>query len=130
MPSMKSLKSKRLIVLGSIVAAIILIASLAVRIELTKAIDENAQLKERLEELREENARLEIEYESLIDLPELEEYAKNVLGMQKPESERIIEIDVSTQDKSVILKDTNEIRSDKLVSSILEYLSEVKCKFN
>ena len=126
MPRMKSLK----IILSSVLAVIILAASVAARIELTKANDKNAELKQTLAELSEENTRLKIEYESSINLPELEDYAKNVLGMQKPESEKIIEINVETRDKAIILKDGEKTEADKAVSSIMEYLSEVKCKFN
>lgn len=123
-------KSKVLFVSLSVLTALIVTAGLFVKVELTKAIDENAVLKQELSDLNEANARLEIEYESLIDLSELEEYAKTALGMQKPESERIIQIDVEVQDKAEILKDSAKTETDKLVSSIMEYLSELKCKFN
>ena len=126
MPRMKSFK----IILSSVLAVILLAASVVARIELTKATDKNAELNVKLNELRKENARLQIEYESSINLPELEDYAKNVLGMQKPESERIIEIYVDTSDKAIILKDGEKTEATKAVSSIMEYLSEVKCKFN
>ena len=123
-------KSRVVFVSLSVLTAVIVTAGLFVKVELTKAIDENASLKQELSDLNEANVRLEIEYESLINLPELEEYAKNALGMQKPESERIIQIDVDVQDKAVILKDSTKTETDKLVSSIMEYLSELKCKFN
>ena len=123
-------KRKVLYTVFSVVAAIILVAGLAARIKLTEINDNNAALIQECAKLHEENARLRIAYESSIDLNELEEYAKNVLGMQKPESERIIHIDVDTRDKAVILKDSAKADGEKLVSSILEYLSGVKCKFN
>lgn len=123
-------KSKVLFASLSVLTALIVTAGLFVKVELTKAIDENAVLKQELSDLNEANARLEIEYESLIDLSELEEYAKTALGMQNPESEKIIQIDVEIQDKAEILKDSAKTETDKLVSSIMEYLSELKCKFN
>lgn len=123
-------KSRVVFVSLSVLTAVIVTAGLFVKVELTKAIDENAALKQELSDLNEANVRLEIEYESLINLSELEEYAKTALGMQKPESEKIIQIDVNVQDKAEILKDSAKTETDKLVSSIMEYLSEVKCKFN
>lgn len=131
---MKGTKSARkvrilLISLG-IFAAVILVASLLVQVKLTEAADENAKLRQNLDEITEENTRLTARFENSIDLAELEEYAKTVLGMQMPGSERIIQIDVPVQDKAVILSNTVKTDADKLVGSIMEYFSEVKCRFN
>lgn len=131
---MKGTKSARkvrilLISLG-IFAAVILVASLLIQVKLTEAADENAKLRQNLDEITEENTRLAARFENSIDLAELEEYAKTVLGMQMPGSERIIQIDVPVQDKAVILSNTVKTDADKLVGSIMEYFSEVKCRFN
>lgn len=131
---MKGTKSARkvrilLISLG-IFAAVILVASLLIQVKLTEAADENAKLRQNLDEITEENTRLTARFENSIDLAELEEYAKTVLGMQMPGSERIIQIDVPVQDKAVILSNTVKTDADKLVGSIMEYFSEVKCRFN
>ena len=131
MPRVKSLrKSKVLIIFFSVLSAVIFVALLAAKIELTKAADEYAELKCELSELKAENVRLRLQYESLIDLPELEEYAKNTLGMQKPEYGDIKELYTETCDKAVVFKDSSKTDAEKLVSSIMEYLSRVKCKFN
>lgn len=131
---MKGTKSARkvriLLISFGIFAAVILVASLLVQIKLTEAADENAKLRQKLDEITEENTRLTARFESSIDLAELEQYAKTVLGMQMPGSERIIQIDVPVQDKAVILSDTVKTDADKLVGSIMEYFSEVKCRFN
>ena len=123
-------KARILLILLSVFAAVILVASLLVQSKLTKAADENAMLRKTLSAITEENTRLTARYESSIDLYELEEYAKTALGMQKPGSEKIIQIDVPVQDKAVILSNTVKTDADKLVGSIMEYLSEVTCKFN
>ena len=131
MPRVKPLrKSKVLIIFFSVLSAVIFVALLAAKIELAKAADENAELSAELSELKAENIRLRLQYESQIDLPELEEYAKNSLGMQKPGYADIKEIYTENCDKAVILKDSTKTDADKLVSSIMEYLSRVKCKFN
>ena len=131
---MKGTKSARkvriLLISFGIFAAVILVASLLVQIKLTEAADENAKLRQKLDEITEENTRLTARFESSIDIAELEQYAKTVLGMQMPGSERIIQIDVPVQDKAVILSDTVKTDADKLVGSIMEYFSEVKCRFN
>lgn len=123
-------KSKVLIISFSVLTAVIFVALLAVKIELTKAIDKNAELKQDLHELAGENVRLRLEYESLIDLPELEEYAKTEMGMQKPGYTLEAEIHVEKHDKAIIIKDSEKAEADKLVSSIKEYFRQVKCKFN
>ena len=122
-------KEKIFLISFGIFAAVILVASLLVQSKLTKAADENAKLRQSLDEITEENTRLTARYESSIDLAELEEYAETVLGMQMPGSERIIQINVPVQDKAVILRDTVKTDADKLVGSIMEYFSEVKCRF-
>ena len=123
-------KSKVLIIAFSILSAVILVASLLVQVKLTEATDENVTLRKKLNELCDENTRLKIEYESSVSLPELEEYAKTVLGMQNPQSETTIKSEVPVRDKAEILCPTVKTDAEKLVSSIMEYSGEIKCKFN
>ncbi len=85
----------------AIAAACLLIKTLLVRIELTEQNDINVALEAELTQLEEEKRRLQIEYESQIDLSELEEKAENELGMQKPNSSQIKEINTDTQDKAL-----------------------------
>lgn len=131
MPRAKQVKkSKILIVVFSVLCAVILVASLLAQIKLTEATDENASLRKELSALRDENTRLKITYESSVSLPELEDYAKTVLGMQKPGSEEVSKTEAPVCDKAVILRNSDKADIDKLVSSIKEYLGEVECKFN
>lgn len=98
--------SAALTALLAIAAACLLIRTLFVRIELTEQNDINVELEAQLNELEEEKRRLQIEYESQIDLAELEEKAENELGMQKPNGSQTIEIDTDTQDKALIFAET------------------------
>ena len=100
--------SAALTALLAIAAACLLIKTLFVRIELTEQNDINVELEAQLNELEEEKRRLQIEYESQIDLAELEERAENELGMQKPNGSQTIEIDTDTQDKALIFAETEE----------------------
>lgn len=124
------LKSKVLIIAFSILSAAILVASLLAQVKLTEASDETVSLQKTLSELCDENTRLKIEYESAICLPELEEYAKTVLGMQNPQSETTVKSEVPVRDKAEILRPTAKTDAEKLVSSIMEYSGGIKCKFN
>ena len=80
-----------------------MIKTLFVRIELTKQNDINVELEAQLSMLEEEKRRLMIEYESHIDLGDLEKIAENELGMQKPDASQIRKIDTDTQDKALII---------------------------
>ena len=100
--------SAALTALLAIAAACLLIKTLFVRIELTEQNDINVELEAQLNELEEENRRLQIEYESQIDLAELEDRAENELGMQKPNGSQTIEIDTDTQDKALIFDETKD----------------------
>ena len=100
--------SAALTALLAIAAACLLIKTLFVRIELTEQNDINVELEAQLNELEEEKRRLQIEYESQIDLAELEDRAENELGMQKPNGSQTIEIDTDTQDKALIFAETKD----------------------
>lgn len=100
--------SAALTALLAIAAACLLIKTLLVRIELTEQNDINVELEAQLNELEEEKRRLQIEYESQIDLAELEDRAENELGMQKPNGSQTIEIDTDTQDKALIFDETKD----------------------
>lgn len=94
------------IVLTALLAAAVaclMIKTLFVRIELTKQNDINVELEAQLSMLEEEKRRLMIEYESHIDLGDLERIAENELGMQKPDASQIRKIDTDTQDKALII---------------------------
>ena len=83
--------------------ACLMVKTLFVRIELTKQNDINVELEAQLSMLEEEKRRLMIEYESHIDLGDLEKIAENELGMQKPDASQIRKIDTDTQDKALII---------------------------
>lgn len=84
-------------------SAVLLIFSLLERVELIRQNDVNLELSAELRELREENRRLAIEYEYAVNMPELEKYAKNELGMLSIAQIVPEKIEVETQDKALSL---------------------------
>ncbi len=84
-------------------AAAMLIFSLFIRVELTEVNDRNVDLSGELASLNEENRRLRIEYEFAQNLDELEENAKNRLGMQSSLQRREQIIDTEPEDKAVVI---------------------------
>ncbi len=113
-----------LAVLGFAIAAVLLIASLMARVQFTKASAEAADLQTQLAELTSQKSKLTIEYESALNLTEVEDYAVNKLGMQKPHSDQIRYISGTSQDKAEILDGTSSAgeKSDSIVDSLSEYL--------
>lgn len=88
-----------LTVLCAVMAALMLCAQVLLRAQLTERNDRLNELEDELSQAQEINTRLKIEYESLFELEELEEYAKNVLGMKKPDSGQIIKTEIPAGDK-------------------------------
>lgn len=82
-----------------------MIMSLLIRAETTRQSDIQTRLSEELAELCEQNERLIIEYEFAQELGELEEYAKNELGMQSAARIYKGSIDTETEDKAQIIKE-------------------------
>jgi cell division protein FtsL len=103
---------------------VLLIASLMARVQFTKASAEAADLQTQLAELTSQKSKLTIEYESALNLTEVEDYAVNKLGMQKPHSDQIRYISGTSQDKAEILDGTSSAgeKSDSIVDSLSEYL--------
>ena len=86
----------------AIAAAVMLVLSLFVRVELTEINDKNVELSRQAQSLHEENRRLRIEYEFSQDLDALERDAKSRLGMQSELQRRTETIDTSPEDRAYI----------------------------
>lgn len=86
----------------AIAAAVMLVLSLFVRVELTEINDKNVELSRQAQSLHEENRCLRIEYEFSQDLDALEKDAKSRLGMQSELQRRTETIDTSPEDRAYI----------------------------
>ncbi len=95
-------------ILGFAVAAVLLVFTLMAKIQLTQITDQAVKLEEKLVELKNEKARLEIEYEGAFNLKEIEEYAIRGLGMQRPREEQIFYLQSSVPDKAVVMEEEPE----------------------
>ena len=95
------------------------------RAELTEVKGENSKLSTQLGELDDEKRRLEIELEESTDLAQIEDYARNVLGMQPPESGQIVPIDTAGEDHGELISDSDDSEPDETtedwISSLPEY---------
>ena len=101
-------------------------------VQLYEASSHNADLKDELSALKEENAAYVNQYESQIDLSHVEDVAIQELGMHKTLADQTVYLDLSSaEDKGVVLSTDGkpgvlrrayETVRDSL-SSLLEYLS-------
>ncbi len=114
-------------VLTLLLAAVLIIAGLVMRIKLAEQNDANLELSAKLTEIEDENVRLKIEINSAYGLDELENIARNELGMLPIDDEKTVKIDVITEDKAIILKngDKSDI-TDNWISSLWNIFGDEK----
>ena len=110
-----------MVMLGFVIAVAMLVFCLIARIEFTTVSAEAAELQSQLNQLTEDNSRLTIKYESALNLAEVEDYAVNTLGMQRPSTDQIIYVNGSAQNRAeVVNPNTEQIRQqlDQAAASI------------
>lgn len=117
----RSFASKVIISVFVAATVLMLVTGLVMRAELTGKIGEVEALKAELSELSSEKRKLRIELETQTDLALIEDYAKNVLGMQTPSpwQKRII----STSGDNIYepCSDTERDMTEDWISSFTEY---------
>ena len=107
-------------VLGMLVAAMIFIAGIMAQIQLVDVTNSAVELGSEIEQLKHEQVKLRIAYESAFNLAEIEDYAISTLGMQKASADQIIYIDTSAPDKAVVVHNS---ASDSLVDKVSDFLT-------
>ena len=113
-------------VFGSLFAGLLMILVVLAQISFSEIASETVRMNARLNELTEQERRLEIEFENSIDMKRIEQYARNVLGMSKPDIEQVAVIRSMPIDSAEILNsgadDTNSLSGfASFISSLLEY---------
>lgn len=91
--------------LGSVAVIVVFVMMLLAQIRLVGISDRAVQMESQIAELKAERTRLTVEYETVFNLKDVEEYAVSVLGMQEPEDDQIYYLsNVSSADKAVIVQ--------------------------
>ena len=106
-------------VLGYLVAAVMLAAVLLARIQLTTANADTMAMRSTVEDLQAEHELLKAEYETVFNRKDVEEYAREMLDMEKPSAANIVYIHTVKEDKAVVLRDTE---SSGLLESVREFI--------
>ncbi len=111
-------------VAGFAVVAVLMVFVVLAHVRFNEISAETVALQAQMEELTEQERKLQITYEDIFDVNEVESYATNVLGMTKPGQDQIAVISAESQDKAVIVEnsgdgsDTNENMASFLASLV------------
>jgi len=109
---------------GYVAVAAIMILSLLAQISYNEAAAESARLSSQLSSLQERQRVLMIEFESVMDMKEVERYARDVLGMSRPESSQFAVIASTAGDRAEVLGSAEKgtLRDfGSFISSLLDY---------
>ena len=93
-------------ILGAAAAVVMLVFLMLAQVRLSIANKDVLALENQIKELQAQKADLEIRYETAFNLTELEDYAVNELGMQKPRSDQIYYVNGAAEDRTVILDES------------------------
>lgn len=113
-------------IVGMLVAAFMFVIAITSQIELFDVSSENVALNSELAALQENQAKLRIAYESAFNLSEVEIYAKETLGMQKPSADQIFYIDTSAPDKAVVVAAGS---SDAFAERVADFFTGLRSYF-
>jgi cell division protein FtsL len=111
-------------VFGSLFAAVLMVFVVLAQISYNEAAAETVRLNARLQALTEQQRRLEITYENVIDMNAIERYAEDVLGMSKPEADQIAIVKSMPYDRAEVIDESDNSLLDGLgsfISSLMKY---------
>ena len=109
---------------GSVAVAFIMVFVILAQISYNEAATETVRLGSQLRALEEQQRVLMIEFESVMDMKEVERYARDVLGMSKSESGQFAVIASTAGDRAEVLSgaETGTLRGfGTFLSSLLDY---------
>lgn len=90
-------------IFGALVAAVMVVFLMMAQVRMSIANKDVLALENQVKALQAEQDDLEIRYETAFNLTELEDYAVNELGMQKPRSDQIFYVNGAGEDRTEIL---------------------------
>ena len=111
-------------IFGTLLAGTLMIFVVLAQISYNEIAAESVRLNEQLAMLKEAETRLEITFESVIDMKEVERYARDVLGMSRPEADQVAVIHTVPDDRAEIVRNEEEdpLREfGSFISSLLGY---------
>jgi len=99
------------------------------QISFNEIAGETVMLNAQLSELAEQEKRLMIQFESVVDMKEVERHAKDVLGMSKPDAGQVAVIQTMRTDKATIVDSGGDKGAlsgfGAFISSLMEYFNGI-----
>ena len=111
-------------VVGFVVVAVLAVMMLMSYIAYTDAAADTMEYKNRIEEITETQRKLTIAYEQAFNINEVEAYARNVLGMDKPARDQIGTAVTGSYDRAIVY-DQSEINDTSGIKGLFTFLSNL-----
>jgi len=112
-------------VFGSLFAGVLMVFVVLAQISYNEIAGETVSLNAQYADLTQQQRRLEITFESVIDMKEIERYARDVLGMSRPETDQVTMTYNASGDRVEVLPggdDKSPLHDlGSFISSLLEY---------
>lgn len=111
-------------VVGTMAVVVMVFLVILSYIQLAVTTDEISALESQLGELNEEQTTLKVEHDSTFNLREVEDYARNVIGMTEPAEGQIFYLESDIEDRAVIL-DQKAVKDFGILSAITSFFSSI-----
>ena len=95
-------------VLGTLFVSVLMVFVVLAQINFNETAGETARLSAHLSDLSERHRALELAFESVIDIKEVERYARDELGMSRPDASQIVVISSAPRDSAVVVSNGQE----------------------
>ena len=91
-------------IVGTLVVTALMVFVMLAQINLNQLVAQTARHTSQLDALTQQNRVLAIAFENVVDMKEIERYAKDVLGMSKPEAEQYVVIRTLPSDRAEVIE--------------------------
>ena len=106
-------------VAGTLIVAVLMIFVVLAQIYYNDAVRETVRLNAQLTELSERQRSLELAFVSAIDIREVERFARDELGMTRPDAGDVIFLNSAVRDSAVVVEQTEENNTESFISFLV-----------
>ena len=110
-------------IFGALFVSVLMVFVVLAQINYNETAAESVRLSIHLSELSERHRALELSFESAVDIKEVERFARDELGMSRPDAGQIIVISSTPRDTAIVLN-TGEERGVQGFGNFLRSLTE------
>jgi len=95
-------------VLGTLFVSVLMVFVVLAQINFNETAGETARINMQLSELADRYKALELAFESVIDIKEVERFARDELGMSRPETDQLVIISATPRDSAIVFNNGQE----------------------